>query len=97
MGLLSPLFLQFLAWKNLTHLNKEIKDFVTSPENSDVKKENVLSAIKKFSSHSMISVQKNTISKYVHSIISDDSNYQSYFNYITIITLNKIKQINRVY
>lgn len=90
MGLLSPLFLQFMAWKNLTRLNKEIKDFVTSPENSDVKKENVLSAVKKSSSHSMISVQKNTISKYAHSIISNDnSNYQSYFNYIIINTLNK--------
>lgn len=62
LGVLSPLFLQFLAWKNLTKLNKEIKDLVTSPSNSDVNKENVLGLLRKSSLHTTISLQKNTIS-----------------------------------
>ena len=63
---LSPLFLQFLAWKNLTQINREIKDLMTSPQNSDVNKENVLGLLRKASSHTTISLQRNTISKNKH-------------------------------
>ena len=60
-NLLSPLFLQFFAWKNLMRLNKEIKD--TMETGTDVNKMNVLGLIKNASENTLISMQRNTISK----------------------------------